>query len=75
MDNSKQPLIVAASPLVYYIDVIPKKLIDIMVEEVMEELEKMEQSNSLFKEASIGTLIDNKMFYTIINHLLLDSFS
>ena len=60
MDNFKQPHIIAASPLVYYIDVIPKKLIDIMVEEVM----KIEKNDANFEQSGIGgndTWFDSKI--------------
>lgn len=48
--NGKEPHVVANSPLVYYREILPEKLVDIMVD----ELKEMEQFKVPFDDAGVG---------------------
>lgn len=61
--NAHEPHVVASSPMVYYREVIPEKLIDLMVE----ELKEMEQFKVPFEDAGVGGLVHGRIDPSVRN--------
>ena len=61
--NSEGIHVVANTPTVYSKEMLPEKLVNM----IMEELEKMEQSNFPFEDASVGTSIGSKIDLEVRN--------